>query len=179
MLLPKWHKSTLLKIPACRKHLHGRTNQNSLQDSCAWEEPVQGSRQGSSHPSNAQLDSEALILDQGILEHTAKGRTHPVGELDHVAEQNIPPVKEKPSQRCLWDFWEEHRKEKQSRDCPWRISCQCYGKISAYRMLFSARWVLFSLQGDFLIKMVRWGLSHHSSKLHICIQFYFFFPKYQ
>lgn len=81
-----------------------------------------------------------------------KGKTHPVGELSYVAEQTISPLKEKSSQRCLCDFWAAHRKEKQSRDCPWRTHCQCFVKISAYRMLFSARCVLFSLQGDFSIK---------------------------
>lgn len=106
------------------------------------EQPELGVRQRSSCPRDTQLASEALRVDQGILE-----KMHPVGELNYVAEQTIPPLKEKSSQRCLWDSWAARRREKQSRDCPWRVRCKCYVKTSVYRTLFSARWVLFSLQG--------------------------------
>lgn len=133
-----------------------------VEKSCAWEWPELGNRQRSSHPSNAQLASEALRVDQGILEHTAKEKPHPVVVLSYVAEKTIPPLKEKSSQGCLWDSWAAQRKEKQSGDCPWRVRCKCYIKTSVYRTLFSARWVLFSLRrggGGSVIKEGRQTVS--------------------
>lgn len=140
--MPVWHKSVLLKTPACRNYPHGRTNWNRMQNlvpqsNLSWELGREVHAQ--------ETLSWLLRLSEWIKPYRKK--THPVGELNYVAEQTIPPLKEKSCQRCLWDSWAARRREKQSGDCPWRVRCECYVKTGVYRTLFSARWVLFSLQG--------------------------------